>query len=346
MSTKLHVDDSVEIPQSLIDQINEIVPGRPAADIKAPSRLVKKIGKLASLGARFLIWFDASLYSMLSWCGQNAVIGAYVVFHLMLAAALTGAFVVTKHLTTPDDQVSAFCLAIGMTAAIAALMSLPLMFLLYAFEFSLMGKAEKLVAAFNNKVGRRISGEEKGETFLYEPGNYKISVYHSKPNIWHCVAFWPMISFFMIIEFLAHYLLVIRDYALGNRYGTYVLLPEDWVEFYKEVPLEQYTGFVPEHFKRRLEQVIQDVDGETFVLIPFGIMPGHLPGIETIAQAQWKAHLEELEKPKGDPVLARRLDDKTKFGRMLVVGHWMTLATLQKTNLLFRAFDVDAERLD
>ncbi|GEM_PF-6219631 len=341
MLTNKSETDFAGVPEYLIEQINDIVPGKPAVEIEKPGFSAQVIGKAASLGAKLLIWLDASIYSMLAWWGSGTVKFLHFLFHVSVIVALTGLCALFGHF----DSGWAIAYAAGVTVVGAIVISIPLQFLLYAFEFSLMGNKEKLIGSFRDTVSRDIISYSEGVgTLRYKAGTYQLSVYHDQPRMYRCAYFWPLVAFFAGLEFIAHFLLVIRDYALGNRFGTFVLLPEDWVEFYKEVPVAKYSSFVPEHFTRRLEQVMKDYTGETFVLIPFGMMPGHLPQIDSVstAYAQWSAHLAELQRPKGDPVLAVRLDDKTKFGRMLVVGHWMTLATLQKTNLLFHHFDIQS----
>ncbi len=332
METKAEVgiQAGTEVPQYLIDQINSIVPGSPVREIRKPGFTARTMGNIASGVARFLIWLDASIYSMLCWWGGEKVVVLQSLFHAVTIAAAIY-----------------YRAQLGLTwwgaalvmPAVAVLVSIPIQFMLYAFEFSLMGKNEKKIGSFTNNLDREIRGSGR----IYESGKYEIGVYHSRPTMPHAAFLWPLYSFFLVTECLAHYLLVVRDHALGNKYGSFVLLPEDWVEFYKEVPKNDYTGFVPEHFTRRLDQVLKDHQGEVFVLVPFGIMPGHLPGVEAVAEAEvrWNIHLAELQRPQGDPVLAVRLNDQTRYGRMLVVGHWLTIATLQKANLLFQNFDLD-----
>ena len=323
----------VDVQKGLMDQINAIVPGSHVTEIRTPGKLATVCGKLASMVARFLIWLDASIYSMFCWWGSEKVFILQTAFHVLSIPTLHYGF----HL----GWMASFLTILGVSVGL----SLPIQFVLYSFEFSLMGKDEKKIGSFRNEVERRIT--DGNGTVLYPVGRYEISVYHQRPTMLRCAFFWPICLFFVVVESLAHYLLVFRDHALGNRYGSFVLLPEDWVEFYKEVPKGEYTGFIPEHFTRRLDQVLKDHQGEVFVLVPFGIMPGHLPELDTVedAQARWSAHLADLQRPQGDPVLAVRLQDETRYGRMLVVGHWLTVATLQKFNLLFHEFDLEPKKV-
>lgn len=339
----------VAVPQDLITQINSIVSGMPVQKrIERPGCFARCIGKSVSIGAKFLIWLDASVYSMLAWWGSGTVEGLHFPFHVSLMAAVAWGlayFGVANLLSLTNTA-----LAIGLVVAGALAISLPLQFFLYAFEFSLMGKPERRITSFNTTLAKDVTGTDGNGRAVthYTAGAYAVDVYNDRPKMHRCAYYWPMLTFFAVTECVAHFLLVVRDYALGNSFGTFVLLPEDWVEFYKEVPLKDYKSFVPEHFKRRLEQVMRDYEGETFVLIPFGLMPGCLPAIDSIsaAKAKWEANLAELQRPKGDPVLAVKLKNQTRFGRMLVVGHWMTLATLQKSNLLFHHFQLEPKRLE
>ncbi len=328
--------ENVELPEYLIRQINDIVPGKPATDIRNPGFTARAFGKIASLGARLSIWLDASIYSMLTWWGDGRVVFAQLLFHVATVWAVAW-------FTRSFAAVSAL-----VVLAFAA--SLVIQFMLYAFEYSLMGKKERALASFQdevvNDVHQQLEGGRRGEV-LYKKGTYRITALHNPPRMLMMAFFWPLATFFVVVECVAHALLVARDYALGNRYGSFVLLPSDWVEFYKEVPIQEYTGFVPESLRRRLDQVAKEHTGQTFVLVPFGLMPDHMPGIDSLSDGRvaWTARLENLQRPQGDPVLAVRLEDATKYGRMLVVGHWLTLATLQKLNLLFRNFSLDVQPL-